>query len=135
MAKAKAKPKGEASASEKIDDYISDRPDWRGKMLAKIRKVFLAADKAVIEEWKWMGSPVWSHPTGQIAVANAHKDKVKVTFTNGAALPDPKKVFNAGLGGNKWRAIDVSEGDKLDEAGLKGLVKAAIAFNTARSKK
>jgi hypothetical protein len=133
--KATAKPKGDASASTQIDNYIADRPDWRGKMLAKIRKVFLGADRAIIEEWKWMGSPVWSHPSGQIAVANAHKDKVKVTFTNGAALPDPKKVFNAGLGGGKWRAIDLTEGDKLDEAGLKGLVKAAIDFNLARKKK
>lgn len=130
----KARSKGDTKASELITKYIADRPDWRGKMLARIRQVFLKAAPGIVEEWKWMGSPVWSH-TGMIAVANAHKDKVKVTFSSGASLPDPKKVFNAGLGGNKWRAIDLEEGDKLNEAALKALIKSAIRFNLSRKKK
>ena len=81
-----------------------------------------------------MGSPVWSRD-GMIAVANAHKEKVKITFTNGASLPDPDKLFNAGLGGNKWRAIDLFEGDKIDARALKNLIRAAIAFNQGKSKK
>jgi len=133
-AKPKASSKGAAPASELIDAYIAGLTDWRGKTLAKIRKLFHAADPEVVEEWKWMGSPVWSHD-GQIAVANAHKDKVKVTFARGAHLPDPKKVFNAGLDGNLWRAIDLYEGDKLDEAAFKQLVRAAISHNASRRKK
>lgn len=129
----KAKTKKDAKAAELIDRYIADRPDWRGKMLAKIRRVFLTAAPGIVEEWKWMGSPVWSH-TGLIAVANAHKDKVKVTFSSGASLPDPKKLFNAGLGGNKWRAIDLYEGDKIDEAAWKALIRSAVKLNTERSK-
>ncbi len=89
--------------SERIDLLIESLPDWRGKTLTSIRKIILEADREIIEEWKWMGSPVWSHD-GMIAVGNAHKDKVKLTFSNGASLPDPEKLFNAGLGGNKWRS-------------------------------
>ena len=91
------------NASERIDGLIAGLTDWRGKTLASIRKNMLEADREIIEEWKWMGSPVWSRD-GIIAVGNAHKDKVKVTFAHGAELPDPEKVFNAGLGGNAWRA-------------------------------
>lgn len=114
--------------SERIDQLIAGLTDWRGKTLATIRKSFLEADPEIIEEWKWMGSPVWSRD-GMIAVANAHKDKVKVTFAQGARLPDPGKLFNAGLGGNAWRAIDLFEGDKIKVPALKNLIRAAVAYN------
>jgi len=114
--------------SERIDELIAGLADWRGKTLASIRKSILEADREIIEEWKWMGSPVWSH-NGMIAVGNAHKDKVKLTFSHGASLPDPDKLFNAGLEGNVWRAIDVFEGDKINERALKNLVRAAAAYN------
>jgi hypothetical protein len=133
-AKPKASSKPAAPATELIDEYLADLTDWRGTTLAKIRELFHAADPEVVEEWKWMGSPVWSHD-GQIAVANAHKDKVKVTFARGAHLPDPRKVFNAGLDGNLWRAIDLYEGDELDEAAFEQLVRAAVAHNASRRKK
>ena len=120
--------------SEHIDQLIAGLKDWRGKTLASIRNSILAADREIIEEWKWMGSPVWSRD-GMIAVANAHKNKVKVTFSNGANLPDPGKLFNAGLGGNKWRAIDFFEGDRVDARGLKDLVRAAVEFNQRKSKR
>jgi hypothetical protein len=121
-------------ASKRIDKLIVKLSDWRGKTLASVRRSILAADRKIIEEWKWMGSPVWSRD-GMIAVANAHKDKVKVTFSNGAKLPDPDKVFNSGLGGNLWRAIDLFEGDKVNTRGLKNLVRAAIDYNQSRKKK
>lgn len=129
-----SKAKQDASPSEMISRYISDLPDWRGQTLAKIRKCFQDAAPSIVEEWKWMGSPTWSH-NGLIAVANAHKDKVKVTFNQGAHLLDHHKLFNAGLGGNKWRAIDIRENDRLDEAALKDLIRTARAFNLASSKK
>src|SRR5882724_9238331 len=119
---------------ERIDQLIAKLEDWRGKTLAGIRKTFLAADGEIIEEWKWMGSPVWSR-NGMIAVGNAHKDKVKLTFPHGASLPDPDKLFNAGLGGKVWRAIDVCEGDKIDERALKNLVRAAVDHNQSKLKK
>jgi hypothetical protein len=119
--------------SERIDLLIESLPDWRGKTLAGIRKTILEADREIIEEWKWMGSPVWSRD-GMIAVGNAHKDKVKLTFSNGASLPDRNKLFNAGLGGNKWRAIDLFGGDKINARALKNLVRAAIDFNQIKFK-
>jgi hypothetical protein len=122
------------SASALIDAKINQLADWRGKTLAKVREVILAADPEIVEEWKWMGSPVWSRD-GMIAVGNAHKDKVKLTFSHGASLPDPGKIFNAGLGGNAWRAIDLLEGDKIDERALKNLIRAAIDYNQAKLKK
>src|SRR6185295_16115447 len=97
---------------------IAELDDWRGKTLASLRKTILGADKAIVEEWKWMGSPVWELD-GMIAVATILKAKVKLTFSHGAALPDPDKVFNARFGGGMWRAIDLAEGDKVDKAGLK----------------
>ena len=121
-------------ATERIDQLIAGLDDWRGEMLARVRKSILSADAEIIEEWKWMGSPVWSRD-GMIAVGNAHKDKVKVTFSHGAALPDPDKLFNAGLEGKVWRAIDLFEGDKIDERALKTLVRAAIDYNRAKVKK
>ncbi len=121
-------------ASQRIDQLIAGITDWRGKTFAAVRKSILAADKEIVEEWKWMGSPVWSRD-GMIAVANAHKGKVKLTFAHGAKFPDPDKLFNAGLEGNLRRAIDYLEGDKVDERALKALVRAAIAFNQAKKKK
>ena len=120
--------------SERIDELIARLTDWRGKTLAGIRKCILEADRKIIEEWKWMGSPVWSLD-GIIAVGNAHKDKVKLTFANGARLPDPDKLFNAGLEGNAWRAIDLFEGDKIDERALKNLVRAAVDYNRIKQKR
>ena len=120
--------------SERIDQLIAELTDWRGKTFASIRKSILEADREIIEEWKWMGSPVWSRD-GMIAVANAHKEKVKLTFPQGAKLPDTDKLFNAGLGGNAWRAIDLLEGDKINERALKNLVRAAIDYNQIKLKK
>jgi hypothetical protein len=120
--------------SERIDRMIAELTDWRGKTFASVRKSILAADPDIIEEWKWMGSPVWSRD-GMIAVANAHKGKVKLTFAYGASLPDPDKLFNAGLEGNARRAIDFLEGDKVNARALKNLVRAAIDYNQSRSKK
>jgi hypothetical protein len=122
------------NASQRIDELIAKLTDWRGETLASVRNTILAADPEIIEEWKWMGSPVWSRD-GIIAVGNAHKDKVKLTFAHGAALPDPDKLFNAGLGGNQWRAIDLSQGDKINERALQNLVRAAIDYNQVTSKK
>ena len=120
--------------SERIDQMIAGLTDWRGKTFAGIRKAILAADRGIVEEWKWMGSPVWSRD-GMIAVANAHKGKVKLTFAHGAHLPDPDRLFNAGLEGNARRAIDFFEGDKINERALKNLVRAAIEYNRTKSKK
>ena len=120
--------------SERIDQLIAETTDWRGETLASVRKTILAADPEIIEEWKWMGSPVWSRD-GIIAVGNAHKEKVKLTFAHGASLPDPDKLFNAGLGGKVWRAIDLLEGDKINERALKNLIRAAVEFNQSKSTK
>ena len=120
--------------SERIDQLIAGLIDWRGKTLASIRKSILEADREIIEEWKWMGSPVWSRD-GIIAVGNAHKEKVKLTFAHGAKLADPDKLFNAGLDGNAYRAIDLFEGDNINERALKNLVRAAIDYNQTKSKK
>ena len=124
----------ETSASERIDQLIAGITDWRGKTFASVRKTILAADSEIIEEWKWMGSPVWSRD-GIIAVANAHKGKVKLTFMYGAKLADPDKLFNAGLEGNARRAIDFLEGDKINAPALKNLIRAAIEYNQGKSKK
>ena len=120
--------------SERIDRMIAELTDWRGKTFASVRKSILEADREIIEEWKWMGSPVWSRD-GMIAVANAHKGKVKLTFAHGASLPDPDKLFNAGLEGNARRAIDFLEGDKVNGRALKNLVRAAIDHNQTKLKK
>src|SRR3989475_1402808 len=120
--------------SERIDQLIAGLTDWRGKTFASIRKTILETDREIIEEWKWMGSPVWSRD-GMIAVGNAHKDKVKLTFSHGASLPDPDKLFNAGLQGNAWRAIDFFEGDKINERALKNIVRAAVDYNQIKLKR
>ena len=119
--------------SQRIDQLIAGITDWRGKTFAGIRNSILEADPQIIEEWKWMGSPVWSRD-GMIAVANAHKDKVKLTFAYGAKLPDPDKLFNAGFAGKVWRAIDLFEGDKIDARALKNLVRAAVDYNRTKLK-
>jgi hypothetical protein len=130
--KAVAKSSDDMSASKRINKKIADLGDWRGERLAEIRALIHEVDPEVVEEWKWMGSPVWSHE-GMYALANAHKDKVKLTFFHGAELPDPKKLFNAGLEGNTWRAIDFREADKIDETALKALLREAVAYNTTHS--
>ena len=122
------------TASEEIDQLIARLGDWRGKTLAAIRSAILEVAPEINEEWKWMGSPVWSRD-GILAVGNAHKQKVKLTFYHGANLPDPKKLFNAGLDGNAWRAIDLGAGDELDISGFKALIRAAVDYNRQKSKK
>lgn len=116
------------TATEQIDQLIAGLTDWRGERLAHIRKTILAADDGIIEEWKWMGSPVWSRD-GMIAVGNAHKDKVKLTFSHGASLDDPDKLFNNGLNGKVWRAIDIAKDDRIDDRALQDLVRSAIVHN------
>jgi len=120
------------SATERIDQLILDLDDWRGETLAEIRELIREVDPEVVEEWKWMGSPVWSHD-GMYAVAKPLKKKVKLTFFHGAQLEDPGKVFNAGLDGNKWRAIDFFEGDTIDRPKLAALLREAIAYNASHA--
>ena len=117
--------------SEHIDKLIAKLTDWRGKTFANIRRIILEADPEIFEEWKWMGSPIWSR-SGIVCVANAFKDKVKLTFPDGASIADPDKLFNNGLLGKKWRTIDFSEGDKIKEVELSNLIRSAVAFNLAR---
>jgi hypothetical protein len=119
--------------SERIDQYIAGVTDWRGKVVATIRRIMLEADPAVTEDFKWMGTPVW-YCDGMVSLANPHKGKVKWTFAQGAHLRDPDRLFNAGLKGNVWRAIDILEKDRPNEAALGRLVKIAIAYNRAELK-
>ena len=114
-----------------IDKEIADHPDWRGQTMAEIRRIIRETVPGVTEEWKWMGTPTWSH-NGILCICNAFKDMVKVTFINGAKLEDVDGVFNAELGGNKWRAIKLFQGDKVNASGLKKLLLAAVAFNAAK---
>jgi hypothetical protein len=116
------------SPSKLIDARIKELGDWRGTMLAQVRALIKQADPDVVEEWKWRGVPVWYHD-GMICTGETYKAAVKVTFAKGAALEDPEKLFNASLDGNVRRAIDIHEGDKIDAAAFKALVKAAIALN------
>lgn len=120
--------------SERIDQLIAELTDWRRETFTAMREAILEADPAIVEEWKYMGSPVW-YRDGMIAVGNAHKGKVKLTFLYGASLPDPNKLFNDGLDGNARRAIDYLEGDKVDKRALKALIRAAIEFNQGKAKK
>ena len=122
------------SASALIDAKIRELGDWRGKMLAKVRKVVLSADREMVEEWKWMGTPVWSHG-GLVCTGETYKSVVKMTFSRGAELKDPQKLFNSSLEANVRRAIDIHEGDKIDEAALKELVRAAVALNLEGKRK
>jgi hypothetical protein len=120
------------NASESIDDLISKLPDWRGTTFAGIRKIIHDADPEIVEEWKWMGTPVWSH-NGIVCLANAFKDKVKLTFYEGASLPDPDKLFNNGLEGKKWRTIDLYKDDKINENSLRILIRSAVEYNQAKA--
>ena len=122
------------SDAEKIDQLIAGIADWRGKTFAIVRKAVLEADKEIVEEFKWRGTPLWSRD-GMIAVGNAFKGKFILTFAYGAKLADPDRLFNAGFGGNTRRAIDYFEGDKVDVAALKKLVRAAIEHNRSKLKK
>jgi hypothetical protein len=122
------------NASKQIDKLIRDTADWRGDVLARVRKLILGVDAGIVEEWKWMGTPTYSK-NGLICCMNPHKGKVKVTFQYGAALQDPNKLFNASLEGNQRRAIDVSEGDKINERVLKALLKEALAYDALKAKK
>jgi hypothetical protein len=120
------------TAKKKIDQMIARVGDWRGERLAQIRALIHEVDPDVVEEWKWMGTPVWSHD-GMYVLANPHKGKVKLQFFHGAKLADPKKMFNAGLDGGTWRAIDFFEGDKINKTALKALLREAVAYNKAHS--
>ena len=117
--------------SQHIDKEIADHPDWRGQTMAEIRRIIRQTVPDVTEEWKWMGTPTWSH-NGILCICNAFKNMVKVTFINGAQLTDAEGVFNAELGGNKWRAIKIFQGDKVNASGLKKLLVAAVALNAAK---
>jgi hypothetical protein len=116
------------SASAFIDERIKELGDWRGKTLAKVREIIHEADPEIVEEWKWMGTPVFSH-SGIVCTGETYKKVVKMTFAKGAALKDPSGLFNSSLDGNARRAIDIHEGDKVDESALKDLIRAAVALN------
>jgi hypothetical protein len=127
------KPVATESAPARIDERIKELGDWRGKMLANVRAVIHAADPEIVEEWKWQkasspGTPVWSHD-GIVCTGETYKSVVKMTFTKGASLKDPARLFNSSLEGNTRRAIDFHEGDTIDEAALKDLIRAAVALN------
>ena len=122
-----------AAASRLITTKIADLGDWRGDTLARIRTLIKAADPDVVEEWKWMGTPVWSHDGG-ICTGETYKSAVKLTFFKGASLEDPAGLFNSSLEGNVRRAIDFQEGAKINEKALKALIRAAVALNTSKAK-
>ena len=121
------------SASELIDKRIAELGDWRGKTLNRMRKLIKEADPDVVEEWKWMGTPVWSHD-GIICTGESYKSIVKLTFLKGASLKDPAKLFNSSLDGNVRRAIDIHEGEEVDAGAFKALIRAAVALNTSGGK-
>ena len=128
------KPVAGESASDLIDQRIEQLPDWRGKTLARLRQILHEADPDVVEEWKWMGTPVFSH-AGIICTGETYKSVVKMTFAKGAALKDPSGLFNSSLEGNVRRAIDFHEGDKIDAAALKKLIRDAVALNVESKSK
>lgn len=123
--------KASESPSKLIDARIKELGDWRGQTLARIRALIKAADPGVVEEWKWRGVPVWEHD-GIICTGETYKSVVKMTFAKGASLDDPSALFNSNLDGNVRRAIDIAEGDKIDEKALKALIRAAVALNTSK---
>ena len=123
--------KGAASPSRLIDARIKELSDWRGETLARVRSLIKEADPDVVEEWKWRGVPVWEH-AGIICTGETYKTVVKLTFAKGAALKDPSHLFNSSLEGNVRRAIDIHEGDKIDDKALKALIRAAVALNAAK---
>ena len=118
------------SASEQIDQRIAELADWRGETLSRMRKLIKAADPDVVEEWKWMGTPIWSHD-GIICTGESYKSIVKLTFAKGASLKDPAKLFNSSLDGNARRAIDIHEGEEVDADAFKTLIRAAVSLNTS----
>lgn len=122
------KPSAGDSASALIDAKIAELGDWRGKTLARVRELIHEADPEIVEEWKWMGTPVWSHG-GIVTTGETYKKAVKLTFAKGAALKDPSGLFNSSLEGNVRRAIDIHEGDKVDETALKDLIRESVALN------
>ena len=122
------------SASELISGRIAELGDWRGKTLARMRKLIKEADPDVVEEWKWMGTPIWSHD-GIICTGESYKQVVKLTFAKGASLKDPKHLFNSSLEGNVRRAIDIKEGEEVDATAFKALVREAVALNASKPKK
>jgi hypothetical protein len=129
----------EKSPSELIGERIAELSDWRGDELRRVRKLIKKADPEITEEWKWRkptspGIPVWSHD-GIVCTGESYKNHVKLTFPKGAALKDPAGVFNASLSGNAWRAIDIHEGDEINEPAFKDLIRAAVALNSSRKKK
>jgi hypothetical protein len=128
------KPVSAESASAFIDEKIRELGGWRGKTLARVRAIIHAADPEMVEEVKWMGTPVWSHG-GIVCTGETYKNVVKMTFAKGAALKDPARLFNSSLDGNVRRAIDIHEGDKIDEAALQDLIRAAVALNLIRKSK
>lgn len=117
-------------ASQRIDNRIAELGDWRGETLSRMRKLIKQADPDVVEEWKWMGTPIWSHD-GILCTGESYKKVVKLTFAKGASLQDPAGLFNSSLEGNVRRAIDVHEGEKVDEAAFKALVREAVALNSS----
>jgi hypothetical protein len=129
----KANASESESASALIDQRIADLGDWRGEILARMRKLIHDADPNVVEEWKWMGTPVWSHD-GIVCTGETYKSVVKLTFAKGASLKDPAKLFNSSLDGKVRRAIDIREGEKLDVSAFKALFKAAVALNASGKK-
>ena len=129
----KSPSKGE-SASELIDARIKELGDWRGQTLSRLRTLIKQADPEVVEEWKWRGVPVWSHH-GMICTGETYKNVVKLTFAKGASLKDPSRLFNSSLEGNARRAIDVHEGEKIDEEALKALVRAAVTLNESSARR
>ncbi len=130
---AKTDSKDDLTPSQLITNQIAELDDWRGKLLARLRKLILEADPDITEEWKW-GTAVWSHK-GNVVAIGAFKDHVKLNFFKGASLEDPKGLFNAGLDAKATRAIDLFEGDKISEPALKDLIRAAVAHNTSGGKK
>ncbi|HEU4589317.1 MAG TPA: DUF1801 domain-containing protein [Steroidobacteraceae bacterium] len=133
-AKAKVAPKSTGSASKLLDAHIAELGDWRGEMLARLRRLIHEADPQVVETWKWMGVPVFEHD-GIICTGETYKSVVKLTFARGAALEDPSRLFNSSLEGNLRRAIDFREGDAVDGKALKALVRDAIALNVAKKQR
>ena len=131
--KRSAARKGE-SASELISNRITELGDWRGKILSRVRELVKDADPEIVEEWKWRGTPVWSHD-GIVCTGETYKNVVKLTFAKGASLKDPARLFNSSLDGNVRRAIDIREGDKINDAALKDLVRAAVALNVKRRRR
>lgn len=125
---------GGQSASQLIDRRIAELGDWRGETLSAMRKLIHAADPAVVEEWKWMGTPVWSHD-GIVCTGESYKDKVKLTFAKGASLEDPAKLFNSSLDGNMRRAMDIMQGQKVNATAFKALIRAAVALNASKAKR